>query len=210
MSKNQTTIKYFPLSSVFCHLVFLFFNVISISYLFAQNDKKNDISKIEIEFLEKILSQVEPNKKFSSKAQLPMEAFTLFQKKSDIHNIWVAYWQFDTFKYPLFVQEVNNEIEDFFLTFPSFMLHDKIHQALINKWGKQDFFQQHNLSAIYSWKNIKGTSTLAAIYEANCSITCFPVALSMQKLKLSAGVTPLWQEFHRQGISKPKKKNKTL
>lgn len=209
MNKTQIIINYFHSTSRFCHLVLLVFIVISQSYSFAQITKKNTKQKIEQkleqDFLKKILEQIVLGQNLNKQPQSPLDAFEIFQKKNETNEIWVSYWQYDTYKYPLFVQLINNQIEDFFLTFPSFMLHDKIHELLISTWGKQQFYQQSNLSAIYSWKNL-ANKTQGAIYEANCSITCFPVSLSLQKLKMSEGIIPLWQQFHRQGLSTKKKK----
>lgn len=196
---------YLPIG--FCHLVFALFFVISNSYVFAQ--KKNVIKneKVEIKFLTGILEQVTPGKKFNKESKLPLNSFELFKKVNENLQVWVSYWQYESYRYPLFIQEFNGEIEDFFLTFPSFLLHDKIHEQLISLWGKQQFYQKSNLSALYSWKGIN-QNTLSSVYEANCSITCFPVSLSMQKNKLNTGVIPLWQQFHLHGAPKTKNKSK--
>lgn len=196
---SMRTSNNFPLHLRICHLVFICLSVISNTYIFAQ--------KTEMNFLNGILEQVTPGSKFSKVTKAPIDSFEIFKKISPTHQIWVSYWQYQNYRYPIFVQEINGEIEDFFLTFPSFFLHDRIHEQFISKWGKQQFYQHSNLSALYSWKNIN-SNKLSAVYEANCSITCFPVSLAMQKNKLSLGVIPLWQQFHQQGLPASKKKTK--
>jgi hypothetical protein len=195
MNKRATYNFHLPIG--ICHLVFICFFVISETYLYAQ--------KAEVQFLEGILEQVTPGKKFIKESKTPLDSFELFKKVNPTQQIWVSYWQYKDYRYPIFVQEVSGEIEDIYLAFPSFFLHDRIHEQLLSKWGKQQFYQHSNLSAIYSWKNIN-SNQLAAVYEANCSITCFPVSLALQKNTLKAAVSPLWQQFHQQSLSKTKKK----
>lgn len=199
--------NYFHLHGRFCHLVFIYLIVISNIYSQAQSKRNTEVNKFEIDFLSKILDQVAPEKKFLQKMQSPLDSFEVFQKINETQLVWVSFWQYQNYRYPLFVQTNKEEIEDFYLAFPSFMLHDKIHQHLIAIWGQQQFYERAIFSAIYSWKNINN-GKFAAVYEANCSITCFPVSLSMQKIKTSSGITPLWQQFHRQGIPKNQLKTK--
>ena len=192
----------------FCHLLLLTLFVISYSYS-ASAPKSAPTNKtiFEVEFLNKILNQIVPGKPILDNPASPLGPLITFRKFSDIHEIKFVSWQYQTYRYPLFIQVYNQQISDFYLTFPSFMLHDSIFEALIQKWGKQQYYQRNNFSAIYHWKNINA-GLFAAIYEANCSITCFPVSLSLQSLSMPKEVLPLWQQFHTQGIDLKKQKKK--
>ncbi len=123
-----------------CHPVFICLVVFSHTYIFAQ--------KIEANFLKGILEQVTPGGKFSKETKSPIDPFEIFKKISPTQQVWVSFWQYQNYRYPLFVQEADGEIEDFFLTFPSFLLHDRMHEQLLAKWGKQQFYQHSNLSAL--------------------------------------------------------------
>ena len=193
--------KYFPLWTHICHLVFLISIVVKPTLNAAE-------SKVEDNFLNNTLAQILPGNIFNQKPTSPLDSFEVFQKKSEENIIWLTFWQYQTYRYPLFVQVFNKNIQDIYLTFPSFFLHDKIHQLLIEKWGKQDFYGHSNLSAIYRWNKL-GSLNATAIYEANCSITCFPVSLAMHLNNLKdSKIIPLWQQFHQIGIEKRKNKKK--
>lgn len=195
--------KYFHLPIQICHLLSLFhFFIIFSAHSQSSLNKGKPDNTTDVTFISKILDLVEPGKKFPTVATFPLDSFELFQKKSESHQIHVSYWQYSNYRYPLFVQVINNVVVDIYLTFPSFMLHDRIHEYFIKLWGKQSFFKQSSLSAIYQWTK---QPNVIAIYEANCSITCFPVFLTMHQKKLPDKIQPLWLQFQNLQNKKLKK-----
>lgn len=201
----KSNIKYFHLLRQFCHLLSLnLFLIVSAAYSISPAKKELPKETTDITFISTLLNLVGPGKNFSKDAKFPLDSFEVFQKKSDSHFIYVSYWQYKSYRYPLFVQSYNGVIVDFYLTFPSFMIHDRIHEYLIKIWGNQDFYKQSSLSAIYQWNK---NSKFISIYEANCSITCFPVFLTMHQKNLPNKLQPLWFQFQSLQNKKPQKKS---
>ena len=85
------------------------------------------------------------------------------------------------YKFPIFVTFFENKSIGFFARLPSYFLHDVFHQSLINRFGKQDLYSKKLNAAIYIWKNEEG---MKYTYQGQCTITCFPMYLQVEKLTL--------------------------
>ena len=76
------------------------------------------------------------------------------------------------YKFPVYVQVFEGKILDFFARLPTYFSHVLFHQAIINRYGKQDVYRKIEENALYTWKNEKG---IKFIYSGTCTITCFPI-----------------------------------
>jgi hypothetical protein len=76
------------------------------------------------------------------------------------------------YKFPVFVQVYQGNILDFTARLPSYFLHDTFHQALINRFRKQDKFQHQDNTSVYMWLDREGADIT---YSGACTITCFPI-----------------------------------
>lgn len=81
------------------------------------------------------------------------------------------------YKFPILVQISKEEVSDYFCHLPSYFLHDIFLNSLVKKYGKQNRYRLKNEEAIYLWE--KGDKKI--VYMASCTITCFPVYLSVTK-----------------------------
>lgn len=96
------------------------------------------------------------------------------------------------YKFPVLVQIKAGIITDFFATLPTYFLHDVFFQGLINRLGKQSKYLKVENQAIYIWENKDGNQH---IYEAACTITCFPVYYAVLSLKEKSGTAPLIEKY---------------
>jgi len=158
-------------------------------FIFAKTspaEQKSIPGNSEKKFITNILLQLEVGKTISENLTDPIyKKFQLLsQDKKSGNKQWLNSWNFKTFQYPIFLETIpmngKDIISGYSLTFPSYFMHDFIHQELIQKFGQQTFYKRINNSGIYIWRNFKLQNTeLKITYEANCSITCFPVFLSI-------------------------------
>ncbi|MDA8792669.1 hypothetical protein N9N67_05455 [Bacteriovoracaceae bacterium] len=79
------------------------------------------------------------------------------------------------------VNPATKKIHQLEIHFPSYFLHDDLLARLQKSYGKQNQFKNKDQHSVYIWKNAK---QLRIIYEAGCSITCFPIFLSMKKINI--------------------------
>jgi len=79
------------------------------------------------------------------------------------------------YKFPVYVQVFEGKVLDFFARLPTYFSHDLFHQAIINRYGKQDLYKKVEENALYTWKDEKG---IRFIYSGTCTITCFPLYFS--------------------------------
>ncbi len=85
------------------------------------------------------------------------------------------------YRFPVFVTFFESKSIGYFARLPSYFLHDVFHQSLINRFEKQDIYTKKDNAAVYIWKNEKG---VRYTYQGQCTITCFPMYLQMEKLEL--------------------------
>lgn len=78
--------------------------------------------------------------------------------------------------FPIWVLTSEEKVDSMYTRLPSYFLHDVFHQSLINRYGKQDYYKNREEHSIYKWKNAKG---FKITYEGACTITCFPIYLSV-------------------------------
>ena len=71
-------------------------------------------------------------------------------KELPLYKLLVSYQRY---VFPVFLQVNNNQVIDFFARLPSYFLHDVFHQALINKYQKQDNYLLFDEQAVYQWKD---------------------------------------------------------
>ena len=76
---------------------------------------------------------------------------------------------------PLFITLEGNKVIDFYAKLPSYFLHDVFFQSLINRYGKQTSYKMKDEHAVYHWQ----LKDLSITYSATCTITCFPIFLSI-------------------------------
>lgn len=81
----------------------------------------------------------------------------------------------ERYQIPLFITLENNKVIDFYAKLPSYFLHDVFFQSLVNRYGKQTRYQMKDEHAVYTW-NLGDT---LITYSATCTITCFPIYLSI-------------------------------
>jgi hypothetical protein len=104
-----------------------------------------------------------------------------------IRKFYVTHKQY---KFPVLVQARAGVILDFYARLPAYFLHDVFHQSLINRYGKQNKYKKVEESAVYIWTK---RSDFKIIYSGGCSITCYPVFLSIigKAATVSGGFTPI-------------------
>ncbi len=83
------------------------------------------------------------------------------------------------YKFPVIVQAKEGVIEDFFARLPSYFLHDVFFRSLVNRLGKQTSYKRTGEEAFYVWD----AAPLKHVYSAACTITCFPIFYSVQRLE---------------------------
>lgn len=91
----------------------------------------------------------------------------------------------ELYVFPIWVLTSDEIILSMYTRLPSYFLHDVFHQSLINRYGKQDLYFKKEEHAVYTWKNAKG---FRLVYEGACTITCFPIYLSVDFFEPPAGV----------------------
>src|SRR5690606_27784375 len=86
------------------------------------------------------------------------------------------------YKFPVLVQYFEGKVLDFYARLPDYFLHNVFHQSLINRYGKQDEYLKVEEQALYRWNNKDG---LKIVYSGGCTITCFPIFMTIQKSDLT-------------------------
>lgn len=85
------------------------------------------------------------------------------------------------YKFPVIVHARDGVIEDFLARLPSYFLHDIFFQSLVNNYGKQKIYKRFNEEAFYVWEQ----ENFKHVYSAACTITCFPIFYSVEKIGTS-------------------------
>ena len=107
------------------------------------------------------------------------------------------------YNFPIYVQVKKGVILDFYARFPTYFIHDKFHQSLIDKFGKQTKYYKQENNALYEWKNSNG---MRVLYSGSCTITCYPVYLTyIQVTKKKGDFVPLIQKFSNNFLGKEAK-----
>lgn len=83
------------------------------------------------------------------------------------------------YKFPVIVHVKEGVIEDMFAKLPSYFLHDLFFQSIVNRLGKQTEYKKTMEEAFYVWK----TKDFKYIYSASCTITCFPIFYSVERIE---------------------------
>lgn len=73
--------------------------------------------------------------------------------------------------FPVFIQTQNKEKSDFYISLPTYFLHDPFLEVLKKDAGKESSFLTKETSALYIWENTNSKK----VYNSDCTITCFPV-----------------------------------
>ena len=91
-------------------------------------------------------------------------------------------WQMkhQQYHFPIIAQVYKKKIVDFHATLPSYFLHNIFHQSLITRYGKQSLYKRLNQHALYIWRKPEYN----IFYMAACTVTCFPVYLSVVRGKI--------------------------
>lgn len=85
--------------------------------------------------------------------------------------------------FPVVVQIAGGKIIDMHARLPSYFLHDVFHHSLIKRWGPQQHYMRVDEEAYYEWKNEERVMS----YGASCTITCFPMYLSVRPGQVPGG-----------------------
>ncbi|MBF0359891.1 MAG: hypothetical protein HQK49_02715 [Oligoflexia bacterium] len=102
-------------------------------------------------------------------------------------KIYKLYLKHKTFRFPIFFQvssqsqsqsQSQEKIIDFFVSLPSYFLHDPFLQDLQKELGNQNKYSNYNGSALYIWDESKLDKNTKFIYSSTCTITCFPLYFS--------------------------------
>ncbi len=83
------------------------------------------------------------------------------------------------YKFPVLVQVNEGKVIDMYARLPSYFLHDVFLQSLVNRIGKQTSYKKTGEHAHYVWV----TKDLRHIYDGACTITCFPIFYSVEKIE---------------------------
>lgn len=148
-------------------------------------------------FLKGILDQIKINQPIPVNYKPPIQSLLQLQNlaRGEI-KLWLSYWKFFNFNYPLFIQTNKSDIVyDFYLAFPSYILHDPILKLLQTQLGTQSTLLHQNNSSIYQWKLAQGETIL---YEAHCAVTCYAGSLAMDNGKNDIkGYTTFWKTIQK-------------
>lgn len=81
--------------------------------------------------------------------------------------------------FPILVQFKENLVVDFFVRFSSSLPHSDFQKAFLKSLGPQTSYRPGNGDALYTWVK----PPLKHTYSAACTITCFPIFYSVQKIE---------------------------
>ena len=109
-------------------------------------------------------------------------------KSDDQGKVYQFYVAQIRYKFPVLVRIKEGKSVDFHARLPTYFSHDLFHQALINRYGKQDRYFKHESNALYFWNNKDGVKHT---YSGTCTITCFPIFYAMSQFPLPDGHIPL-------------------
>ena len=95
----------------------------------------------------------------------------------------------------ILAQAWQDKVADFFAPLPSFFSHDLFLQALIKRLGPAQKMAKQGEEAAYFWEQ----DQLRYIYAAACTITCFPVYLTVIDLRIPPqdAYQPLWERLQQ-------------
>lgn len=107
----------------------------------------------------------------------------------DLGDSLVRYALFhERYSFPVYVQYKDGVATDFLARLPPYFLHDVFHQSLINRYGRQDRYFRKEEHAIYQWNNIEANQGVRLTYSGACTLTCFPLYLSVAAGNLADNV----------------------
>lgn len=153
-------------------VIFLLF-LLSFTSL-SQDNKVDNKIKPDFDFKFEEFQPFYPGKKFEAVKKIyknPEELKGLGEQK--VYRVQIKGLRYS---FPLFFQvHTDGTILSFYTRLPSYFLHDTLHQALINRFGKQDGYIKDHGSAVYTWSNENG---MKLTYSGTCTITCFPLYLN--------------------------------
>lgn len=109
--------------------------------------------------------------------------------KAKTYRFYVAQIRY---KFPVYVNIIEDKSVDFHARLPSYFSHYLFHQALINRYGKQDRYLKKEQSALYIWKNKENARHT---YSGTCTITCFPIFYSVSAEPLPPGHRPVLEKL---------------
>ncbi len=112
-------------------------------------------------------------------------------KETKIYRYYVAHIRY---KFPVMIQTNNGVVTDFFARLPNYFLHDLFFQSLVNKYGKQTTYKKVGEEAVYTWD----LKPLKHVYSAACTITCFPIFYSVEKVGAGTSQLQKMQKASRQ------------
>ncbi|MCB9092583.1 MAG: hypothetical protein H6620_08500 [Halobacteriovoraceae bacterium] len=119
-----------------------------------------------------------PDKPFSEIEKLHKERLQLIKDEQEI-KLYKVLIQDRRYTFSLFFHTSKGKILDFYTRLPNYFLHDVFHQSLINRYGKQKEYKLTNGVALYQWE----VDNLKILYSGTCSMTCFPIFLTVYKMK---------------------------
>jgi len=136
------------------------------------------IAKVEVPhqaFRFEMLESFMPNNSFQELEKKYSPAETLPSENGIITKKFLL--KHERFSFPVYAQHLDGKIIDFYAKLPSYFSHDRFLTDLQKKWGKQQHYKKQGEEAVYVWVN----NETEFIYQASCTITCFPVFLTGMK-----------------------------
>lgn len=101
---------------------------------------------------------------------------------------YLVYIDYRRYKFPVYIQVKDKLITDFYAKLPQYFLHNIFHFSLIKKWGMQTSYKKVEEQAVYIWKK----DDITIIYSGACTITCFPVYLTIMKSDIKKSLMKLF------------------
>ena len=153
-----------------------------ISLVYAKVDPPNydfSLDKFQIFMPGQTLAKIQ--------ASYPSKELVLQNGEFKTYKFYVEHIRY---RFPILVQFKADKVTDFHARLPTYFLHDLFHQALINRYGKQDQYKNKKEQSIYIWNNQNGNKHY---YVGACTITCFPIFYAVRTQDLGAQASILQQ-----------------
>ncbi len=106
--------------------------------------------------------------------------------KDKNHSLYKLVLEKKNFRINIFFQIINNKISNTFIKFPSYFLHDRFLEIFLKENKVKSIFK--NNTRLYQWEK----DGFNWHYSATCTITCFPIYLSIEDKSGPTGLLSLF------------------
>lgn len=104
---------------------------------------------------------------------------TMYEDNAQL-KIWKHKFIKKNYSLDIYTQVKDDIILNTYVRLPQYFSHDQFLLELHKLFKKQNQYKRENASALYLWENAKGNKI---IYQASCSITCFPMFIEIMDPK---------------------------